>query len=231
MTPDSIRPHPKRKEAPDGRPAHMHSSAANGMSRTLVTLIKKLDASVDARNSKEWTALDCAADAGHIDCCKVLIDNDAEVDSRDKNLITPLHLGCRRGHIEIVRLLLRNGADLGARARDGNNAIDFAIDSYHEDCVREILRSDDWRRAMMNAIIITDKTTKKVSEILTPMRKLIRNMPEEAFFVLNRCTTIGKEEDQIEDVTSASLRQKNLMINFDFTFMDDDYEITRWIQV
>lgn len=212
----------------------IHLAAVNGMSRTLLTLIKKFDASVDARNSKEWTPLDCAADSGHIDCCKVLLDHDAEVDSRDKNLVTPLHLACRRGHIDIVKLLLKNGADLGARARNGNNAIDFAIDSYHEDCVREILKSDDWRRAMMNAISITDKNDSAISNgsgiVITPMRKLIRSMPEEAFFVLNRCTTIGKYESQIEDVTSASLRQKNLTINFDFTFMDDDYEITRWMQ-
>lgn len=57
------------------------------------------------------TALHWAADRGHVDVAKLLLDNSADVNARDECGQTPLHYAASCGHEAIVKILLQHGAD------------------------------------------------------------------------------------------------------------------------
>ena len=61
----------------------LHLAAANKHSETVRFLLEQ-GASVHKRNSKKWTALDCAAAAGAFSCAELLLKNDSPVDPRDR---------------------------------------------------------------------------------------------------------------------------------------------------
>lgn len=151
-----------------------------------------MGAQVDTTNTKGWTPLDCAADAGSLDVCKELLENDAPLDPADKSQTTPLHLACKGGHLDVVKFLLSKKANLSTVDVENRNALDFAIDYFHEDVVEEILKSDEWEDALSNAI----PTELPDYPIITPMRKLIQSMPEQAEFVLNRCMEVAPVRGQ-----------------------------------
>ena len=47
---------------------------------------------------------------------------------------------------------LKKGASVETVDVEGRNALDFAIDYYHEDVVEEILKRPSWKDALSNAI-------------------------------------------------------------------------------
>ena len=79
------------------------------------------------------TALTTASRYGHIEICKLLIENGAEVDTADENGVTALMMASHRGHIEICRLLIEKGADVNATDEDGDTALMIAIISNRID--------------------------------------------------------------------------------------------------
>ena len=84
-------------------------------------------ASITARNSKKWTALDCASSVGAVECVKLLLDFDAPINPLDLAKQTPLHLAALNGHPEVVALLLQKGADIGLEDHSGHNPLESAI--------------------------------------------------------------------------------------------------------
>ena len=53
-----------------------------------------------------------AADNGHVDMVKLLIENGADVNLKGEAWYGPLHAAAANGHIEVVKILLENGADV-----------------------------------------------------------------------------------------------------------------------
>lgn len=69
---------------------------------------------VNAANSYGATALASAADRGHTEVVKLLLDRGANPDTQDTFYkLKPLSWAAQRGHVEIVRLLLDHGATPG----------------------------------------------------------------------------------------------------------------------
>ena len=77
-----------------------------------------------ARNYKGRTALHWAAEYGHLDVCRLLLDHGALVDGPDENGNTPLHDAASTGRTDVCRLLLDyrsvDTADPTARCRARN---------------------------------------------------------------------------------------------------------------
>jgi hypothetical protein len=59
-----------------------------------------------------------AAEGGHLECLRFLIDAGADVDKRNRKKATPLYIACVNGHHEIVRALLRARADVDTPSTD-----------------------------------------------------------------------------------------------------------------
>ena len=77
------------------------------------------------------TPLHLAAQNGHVECARSLIQGGAKVSAERKGNFTPLHVAALHGRAEIVELLIQNGADIEARSISGigmvSNANNFFI--------------------------------------------------------------------------------------------------------
>ena len=74
---------------------------------------------VHAEDENGVTALRFAAQFGHVDLARLLLDRGAKVDAASKDGMTPLMAAAEAGQAEAVALLLARGADANARAGAG----------------------------------------------------------------------------------------------------------------
>ncbi|OWZ19125.1 TKL protein kinase [Phytophthora megakarya] len=72
------------------------------------------------------TALTLAAEEGHLEIVRLLLDHGANVNTTDSETQTPLMKASYRGHEEIVRLLLVNGAAVDITDNSGRTAAEIA---------------------------------------------------------------------------------------------------------
>ncbi|KAK7502989.1 hypothetical protein BaRGS_00005615 [Batillaria attramentaria] len=186
----------------------LHLAAQYGHNKVAAVLLE-LGADVSARNYNQWTPLDLAASKGWTKTCSVLLDNDAPVDPTDKNMTTPLHLAARFGHPRVVELLLDWDADITLEDREGLNCLDQAIENNHANVALRIINSDQWQQALRNST--EDPDTGRID---TPMRKLIKKMPDVAERVFDRCMSYGQEKNP---------ERSTYEITFNFEFLDDTY--------
>ena len=97
------------------------------------------------------TALHLAADAGHVECVKILLENGADIESKMHLLHeTPLYLAAKQGHEEVVQYLLQKRASPYVRARDNTIALEVAVFRGHDGVVRALLEYD-YRRLGFNS--------------------------------------------------------------------------------
>ncbi|KAL4233751.1 hypothetical protein ACF0H5_008431 [Mactra antiquata] len=190
----------------------LHLAALAGHAKVADVLIE-FGADVAARNVSLWTPLDCAAAKGWMKTAKVLLEADSPIDPMDKAKTTPLHLACKYGHTEVVELLIDWDADVEQRDSDGNNCLDLAIDNNNADTAECIIKSNYWQEALRNHTLDLNSNRHD-----TPMRKMIRKMPDVAEEVFNRCMTDNKE----------SLESYNYQITFNYEFLDDLYSVLNW---
>lgn len=72
-----------------------------------------------------------AADHGHIEICKLLIQSHADAGKADERGYTPLHAAADSGHLEICELLVKNGAFPDPQASIGCTPIHRAAEQGH----------------------------------------------------------------------------------------------------
>ncbi|GFO37455.1 transient receptor potential cation channel subfamily a member 1-like protein [Plakobranchus ocellatus] len=186
----------------------LHLAAQYGHHK-LAKVLLDLGADVSARNYNQWTPLDLAASKGWTKTCQVLLEEDAPVDPTDKNKTTPLHLASTYGHARVVELLLEWDADVTLRDDGGRNCLGRAIENNHANVAVVIVDSSCWKDALRNAH--RDPNT---GHVITPMRKLIKTMPEVAKRVFDRCLSYGQEKNP---------ESMQFEITFDYEFLDDSY--------
>jgi len=59
-----------------------------------------------------YTPLYIAAQKGHLDVVKTLIEHGARVDAATTDGATPLYIACQNGQIEVVKYLIEKGANV-----------------------------------------------------------------------------------------------------------------------
>ncbi|XP_074658298.1 transient receptor potential cation channel subfamily A member 1 homolog isoform X1 [Tubulanus polymorphus] len=185
----------------------LHLAALAGHAKVAAELIE-MGADIEARNCNLWTPLDCAAAKGWVKTARRLLDNDSPVDPMDKSKTTPLHLASSRGHADMVKLLLAWNASVEQRDSDGNNCLDLAIDNNFRDVATVICESDRWEEALRNET--SDPSSGRRN---TPMRKLIKKMPDVAEKVFMKCTSSN----------SMNAEHPKYKITFNYEFLDDMY--------
>ena len=102
----------------------------------------------DGGRENGWTCLMIAAENGHLDICRLLIDKGAQVTAKNRGGWTPLHCAARKGHVEIVCLLCDHGADVEARTINGRRPLHYAAYLGRISVVKELIEE---RNADVNA--------------------------------------------------------------------------------
>ncbi len=72
-----------------------------------------------ALNQEGWTALMIAANRGHIEAIKALIQAGANIEAKDKAGWTPLMYAASEGRTEAIKVLVQAGAKLETKDKDG----------------------------------------------------------------------------------------------------------------
>jgi hypothetical protein len=154
-----------------------------------------------------WLPIHCAAERGRYNTVQILLEHHSSVDPVDKNQQTPLHLAARNGHAEVVKLLLKNRAVINKRTSNGDNCLDLAINFNQYSVAEALVNSRDWSSVLRNA-----KYDAKAKRWDTPLRKLIRKMPDIALIILNKCCTViltGKnDQTSLTDENNQTKRKK-----------------------
>lgn len=190
----------------------LHLAAECGHAKVAGVLLEN-GADVAARNCSLWTPLDSAAAKGWVKTCRVLLEADAPINPMDKTKTTPLHLGARYGHSGVVELLIKWKANIQQNDSNSDNCLDLAIDNNHPDVALTIINSDVWEDALRNET--SELNTEMKS---TPMRKLIKKMPDVAETVFNKCMTDNKK----------SFEHPDYKVTFNWEFLDDVYSLGTW---
>ncbi|TRM57323.1 ankyrin repeat-containing domain protein, partial [Schizophyllum amplum] len=61
------------------------------------------------------TPLHRAAEDGHLELARLLVDHGADIEAQEEEGRTPLHLTAEGGHCEVARFLIDKGADVDSR--------------------------------------------------------------------------------------------------------------------
>lgn len=99
---------------------------------------KYLDNGSATANEKSfaWSALQMAADKGHLGVVKLLVEKGAEIDYRHPvNKMTALHLAAYSGHDDVVKYLLSKGADPNVKMSRGVSILRAVRDQGHTSTV------------------------------------------------------------------------------------------------
>jgi len=110
----------------------LHRAASRGDVPTVRTLLRcgagvEVNGAVAGKpNSMLLTPLHYAAQKGHEQIAKILLDNGAVVGPRDNTLWTPLHYAAMKGHTGVIRVLLDKGAEIEAKVATGFTPLHIA---------------------------------------------------------------------------------------------------------
>jgi len=84
-----------------------------------------------AANSGVCTQMHAAADNGHFEICRVILDNMEDKNPVDSFGTTPLYLAAMRGHLETYRLILENVQVKNPANEFGHTLFSLAVDRGH----------------------------------------------------------------------------------------------------
>lgn len=112
--------------------------AAEGGDYNKVAKLLKAGADVNATGDYANSALAVAAENGHEEIVKLLLENHALVDAREAGGTTPLMWASTA---DIVELLLRAGADINAIDREGRAALHHAAKGSNSEVIQTLLEN------------------------------------------------------------------------------------------
>uniref|UniRef100_A0A1X7TN60 Uncharacterized protein n=1 Tax=Amphimedon queenslandica TaxID=400682 RepID=A0A1X7TN60_AMPQE len=194
-------------------------------------LLKKEDVNVNVTDKDNNTALQIACTQQHKDIVELLLKhNRVDVNVTDKKSNTPLISACIKGHTEIVKLLLKHGANVTKCDEKGLNALDIAVEEGKKGAAMAIVKSDKWKEALCSytEVDTSDESADKIcgirriccckkrksheakKQFTTPMRRIIKKMPDVAKVVFENCC----KEDNPPDHPDHE-------ITFNYEFLDD----------
>lgn len=178
-------------------------------------------------NANGQLPIHLAALSGHVDVTHFLISCDkVVVNRRDVAGMTPLHYAAMNNHCDVIKILMNAGGDASLSDVSGRNVLDVAIDNGALKVACVIANSkQQWERALRNVIqprvccelsekqcrlmrisyeVNNDNSSEIVKE--TPLRRMIRKMPQLATVVFNNCLDDQQGNVEFLDDTYAPHR-------------------------
>jgi ankyrin repeat protein len=92
-------------------------------------------------NKEQWTLLHIAAENGHTETVKALIENGANVNAVDREKMTPLHLAVENGHTETVKALIENGADVNIVNQEKMAPLHLAVENGYTETAKALIEN------------------------------------------------------------------------------------------
>lgn len=118
----------------------LHDAATRGDVETLGTLLDA-ECDIDAPDNAERTSLMCAAQGGHADCVRLLLQRGADVNKHSRrNGCTVAHYAAGNGHKEALLAVLCAGCDVDATSNFTSTPLLYAAASGHTECVQLLLQ-------------------------------------------------------------------------------------------
>ncbi|XP_049793658.1 poly [ADP-ribose] polymerase tankyrase-1-like [Schistocerca nitens] len=129
-----------RSISEEERGRRLIQAAKLGMEEELqVLLAAGANVRVRDENWSGWTALHWAAQWGHVEAVRRLVQGGAELDARDNCQSTPMHLAAFSGHATVVKMLAASSADPNARNQWGATPLHCAAYCGYADVAAALL--------------------------------------------------------------------------------------------
>lgn len=190
----------------------LHLAAKQGHDAT-TSLLLMAGADKEAKNSYQQTPLQVAVESGKLGTCQTLVGKGAQIEN-PSDAKTVLHSAAIYGHDTIARYLIQQGVTVDRRDEKGRTALDLACDNGKKEVARVLLDTYEWKSLMIpHDVIPLDKHREPVMmERITPFRTLLKQFPDLATLVMDKCVERSKEDDDL-----------TLCIAYDFSYIDDTY--------
>jgi len=117
----------------------LHFAADKGLSEAVTMLVDRGHAHLDAVTAEGYTTVFLAAQSGHVDTTRLLINLGASTTVADNDGWTPLHAACGNGHLAVVGELVAAGVDVNARSHDGLGGLYLAAQHGRDDILAVLL--------------------------------------------------------------------------------------------
>lgn len=176
------------------------------------------DADVNILDSLKCTPLHYAAESGNEEVCHLLLQNGADI-----NVVggifqrTPLHVVVAHDYPNLVSSFL-DDPNIMPNIFDGekDTPLEVAIKLHKKECVRRFIMHDNWVEYMSVSTPVLGGNSNRMD---TPMRHLIRHMPDMATLAMNKCIELSCYKDA---------KNPEFTARFYFAFLDDTYTSTQW---
>ena len=167
--------------------------------------------SITVKNKFGWSPFSGAVAKGNEDSVIKMLkglsmaNKRSLMEEKDNSNYYPVHLAAKYGHVEVFKVLLRNYADIKRRGPDKKTALDFAIEKEQRSIIRTIINGPMWKESFQMTLEGKD----------TPLRKLIRELPDLAEEFLDKCCKTEKRHIKNKSVEVE-------VINMNYEFIEDD---------
>ncbi|XP_067282389.1 transient receptor potential cation channel, subfamily N, member 1 [Pseudorasbora parva] len=124
----------------------LHYSARVGNTAVLQEMLRnvptnQLQTAINKHAKNGWSPLLLAAEQGHTEVVRVLLQNNARVDVFDKEGKAAIHLAAEQGHQDIVDILLSHKAFVNAKTKQGLTPLHLSAQSGSAQLVRLLVET------------------------------------------------------------------------------------------
>ncbi|NP_899192.1 transient receptor potential cation channel, subfamily N, member 1 [Danio rerio] len=138
----------------------LHYSARVGNTAVLQEMLRnvptnQIQTAINKHSKNGWSPLLLAADQGHTEVVKILLQNNARVDVFDEEGKAAIHLAAQRGHQDIVDVLLSQKAFVNAKTKQGLTPLHLSAQNGSARLVRLLVEN---HQASVDALSLRKQT-------------------------------------------------------------------------